>query len=392
MSSDARSRGGAPRPRRFAVPLALLACAPGLARADATPEALAACARIADPAQRLACFDALVPPPPSENRSMLAEAPVAPLPADAPGLRDKLAAARAREQEATASTGSASSAGARDAQSPVETDPGTTLRTSPLGNRWVIGIDDDVFDIRPHRPTYILPASWSSRMNQRPATPTRPPPALPIGWEDVEAKFQLSFKFKLVDLEEKLGASLWAGYTQQSQWQVYSQELSRPFRETNYEPELMLAFHPDVRVLGWDWRLANFGLVHQSNGRGQGLSRSWNRVYAQLGAERGRFALLGRAWLRLEEGSGEDDNPDIERYLGHGDLVASYAIGRHQLSLLGRYAFDTGRGSAEATWSFPLARRVRGYVQVFSGYGESMVDYNWKQTTVGAGISLADWF
>lgn len=391
MSIDARSRGGAARSRRFAATLALLAGVPGLVRAAATPEALAACARIADPAGRLACFDALVPAPANERSSMLAEAPVAPLPPDAPGLRDKLAAVLAPEDGA-APTGSASSAGARDAQSPVEADSGVALRTSPLGNRWVIGVDDDVFDVRPHRPTYILPASWSSRMNQLPGTPTRPPPTLPIGWKEVEAKFQLSFKFKLVDLEQQIGASLWAGYTQQSHWQVYEQELSRPFRETNYEPELMLAFHPDVRVLGWDWRLANLGLVHQSNGRGQGLSRSWNRVYAQVGVERGRLALLARGWLRLEEGSGEDDNPDIEDFLGHGDLVASYAIGRHQLSLLGRYAFDTGRGAAEATWSFPLARRVRGYVQVFSGYGESMVDYNWKQTTVGVGISLADWF
>jgi phospholipase A1 len=388
MNGHAWSRRLAARVRRVVAPVCfvLLAIAPGAAaaRAAVTPEALAQCARIADPAQRLACFDALVPPPTDEGSSMLAEAPVAPLPPDAPVL--------GWGNGAPAATGSASTAGPRDAQSPVEPALALPPRTSPLGNRWVIGVDDDVFDIRPHRPTYILPASWSSDMNQRPGSPTRPPGPLPIGWEDVEAKFQLSFKFKLADLEDQIGASLWAGYTQQSHWQVYAADLSRPFRETNYEPELMLAFHPDVRVLGWDWRLLNLGLVHQSNGRGQGLSRSWNRLYAQVGAERGRFALLARAWVRLEESSGEDDNPDIQEFLGRGDLVASYAIGRHQLSLLGRYAFDTGRGSAEATWSFPLARRVRGYVQVFSGYGESMVDYNWKQTTVGLGVSLADWF
>jgi phospholipase A1 len=213
-----------------------------------------------------------------------------------------------------------------------------------------------------------------------------------LPWDPTEGKFQLSFKFKLADFDDSIGASLWAGYTQQSHWQVYNAEVSRPFRETNYQPEFMLAFHPDRRVLGFDWRLLNVALVHQSNGRSQGLSRSWNRLYAQVGAERGRFALLARGWVRIKESSGEDDNPDIEDYLGNGDLVASYAIGRHQLSVLGRYAFDTGHGAVEGTWSFPLARRVRGYVQVFSGYGESLVDYNWKQNTVGVGISLADWF
>jgi len=58
-----------------------------------------------------------------------------------------------------------------------------------------------------------------------------------------------------------------------------------------------------------------------------------NGLYAQVGAERGRFALLARGGVRISESSGEDDNPDIEDYLGHGDLVASYAIGRHQLSV-----------------------------------------------------------
>ncbi|MCU0759479.1 MAG: phospholipase A [Steroidobacteraceae bacterium] len=370
------------------APSLLLVLAGALAApADAAPapEALATCARLADAAQRLACFDALVPPPPTEPSGLLADAPVTPLPPDAARPDGGVAAPGA-------GTAAASAGATRDAQPPLEQEPGLPPRTSPIGNRWAIGVDDAVFDIRPHRPTYILPVSWSSDMNQRPGSPTRPPGPRPLGWEETEAKFQLSFKFKLADLEDEIGASLWAGYTQQSQWQVYAGELSRPFRETNYEPELMLAFHPDVRLLGWDWRLLNVGLVHQSNGRGQGLSRSWNRVYAQVGAERGRLALLARTWVRIEESSGEDDNPDIQDFLGRGELVASYALGRHQLSLLGRYAFDTGNGSAEATWSFPLARRVRGYVQLFSGYGESLVDYNWKQTTIGVGISLADWF
>jgi phospholipase A1 len=55
--------------------------------------------------------------------------------------------------------------------------------------------------------------------------------------DQTEGKFQLSFKFKLADLDDTIGASVWAGYTQQSHWQVYNGEQSRPFRETNYEPE-----------------------------------------------------------------------------------------------------------------------------------------------------------
>jgi phospholipase A1 len=335
--------------RPFLARLFLLAILPAAhpAAAAPTPEELSACAELADDAARLACFDALVPHAGVQPSGTLAAAPV-------PQLGD--------------------------------------ARISPLGNRWAIGVNDTLFDLRPHRPTYILPVRYTSDVNTLPQTPTQPPGPVPFAFDDVEGKFQISFKFKLADFDDAIGASLWAGYTQQSHWQVYNSELSRPFRETNYEPEFMLAFHPDRRVLGLDWRLLNFGLVHQSNGRSEFLSRSWNRVYGEVGFERGDFTLLARAWYRLEESADVDDNPDIDDFLGNGDVVASYALGRHRLSLRGRWSPSTGHGSAEGTWSFPLGRRVYGYAQVFSGYGESMIDYNWKQTTVGAGIALSDWF
>jgi phospholipase A1 len=77
--------------------------------------------------------------------------------------------------------------------------------------------------------------------------------------------------------------------------------------------------------------------------------------------------------------------------MGHGDVVISYRAGNHQLAFKGRQNFGSGRGYAEASWSFPLARRLRGYVQASTGYGESLIDYNWRQNTVGLGVSLFDW-
>jgi phospholipase A1 len=98
-----------------------------------------------------------------------------------------------------------------------------------------------------------------------------------------------------------------------------------------------------------------------------------------------------RVWTRLEEDADEDDNPDITDYYGHTELNALYRWGGHSLALMGRGNFDTGKGAVQAGWfSPPLIGPLRGYVQVFSGYGESMIDYNWNQTTIGIGLALND--
>lgn len=237
----------------------------------------------------------------------------------------------------------------------------------------------------------LLLARYSDAPNELPTSPSKPPLAEPQSVRPTEAKYQVSFKVKLADFEDWFGASIWAGYTQQSQWQVYNPGLSRPFRETNYEPEAMLAFHPDRSVLGWRLRLVAIGINHQSNGRSEPLSRSWNRATLTLGFDRGDFGLLVRPWVRIKEPAEKDDNPDITRYLGHGDVVGVYRWREHTLSALARYNPASGKGAAQLSWTFPLHRRVRGHLQYFTGYGESLIDYNVRQNTFGIGIALADW-
>ncbi len=268
------------------------------------------------------------------------------------------------------------------------TPPRSAAERSPLGDRWAIGQNNALFDIRPHEPMYIQVARTSDNVNQRPGSPTRPSGPIDLGVEDVEAKFQLSFKFRMVEFDNPWLPNLWAGYTQQSNWQVYNSERSAYFRNTDYSPELMMAWHPDTRFGPFNWRLFNVGFLHQSNGRSQVLSRSWNRVYAQFGVEAGDFMLLVRPWVRLSEDAAKDDNPDITHYLGYGDLVMSYQWGKSTWSLKAR---PTGKGYAEASVSFPLYRSMKGYLQATTGYGDSLIDYNWRQNTVGLGIALFDW-
>ena len=245
---------------------------------------------------------------------------------------------------------------------------------------------DNPFVITPHRPTYILPLSYNRRPNDRPYL-TDPE----LSAEESEFKFQFSFKVPLVK-------GIWFGegyfsfaYTQQSFWQAYNGDYSSPFRETNHEPELLFRFPVDFQLFGMAGRLIGLHLNHQSNGRSGNLSRSWNRLMLEFVFERGDTYLSLKPWWRLPES--EDDNPDIEAYLGHFELRALRKYQDHSFGLMWRnnLRVEDNRGALQLDYTFPIKKRLNGYVQVFSGYGESLIDYDHYTNRVGLGILLTNW-
>lgn len=279
-----------------------------------------------------------------------------------------------------------------------------TPPVSALSERWELAPEHKTgtFQFRYHAPIYILPVKYSTDVNRDPVSPTRgavgatlaPFGAGELPWQEIEAKFQLSFKVKAWENLWGDNGDLWFAYTQQSYWQIYNKDASAPFRETNYAPELINTWRIGAEWGGWNLRLLNLGLVHQSNGKSDPVSRSWNRLYLQAGVERGNFALLVRPWYRLKEDESKDDNPDIEDYVGRGDLIATYRHGGHVFGAVGRHSLrggDKNHGALQLDWAFPLSGNLRGHVQLFTGYGESLIDYNHRQTTFGVGISLAEW-
>ena len=270
-----------------------------------------------------------------------------------------------------------------------------------------------LYQLVPYKQNYLI-ARYSDNPNNQPTSAnfgTAPNQEL----DRTELKFQLSLKVKVAEQIGNL-ADLWLGYTQQSNWQAFNGANSRPFRETDYEPALILAFplHTEFSTLGLTPRIVNVGLVHQSNGQSDPLSRSWNRAYAQVGLdrdldkERDHLAVLARAWYRFPERSSDDNNPDIQRYLGYGDLLVFWRRGDNNVSALLRNNLQAqkNRGSLQLDWSVPITRipslenvnvlplierELRFYVQFFTGYGETLIDYNHYQTTIGIGIMFTDW-
>lgn len=250
------------------------------------------------------------------------------------------------------------------------------------------------YSLMAHKPNYFLLASYNgSGVNEQPFRVQFADPA--IETDDTEAKFQISLKTPLwVDLF-KDRVDIFGAYTNRSFWQVYNKHASSPFRETNHEPEAWFQVYNDWEWMGFKNTVNAFGIVHQSNGRGGILSRSWNRLYANLIFQKDNLALCIKPWYRIPEADEDDDNPDITDYLGHCEIRSIYKWQDHTLSLMLRNNLESGfqRGAVELSWSFPLWRYpfFKGYIQYFNGYGESLIDYNQHSNSIGMGFLLIDW-
>lgn len=243
-----------------------------------------------------------------------------------------------------------------------------------------------------HRPTYILPITWVEDPNSTPTNPRLGAIGYDYGLENEEAKYQISFKVPLLTglLEDR--TTLWFGYTQRSFWQVYNQDESAPFRETNYEPEVFLRHQTNWNLGAVTLSGMTVGFNHQSNGQSEPRSRSWNRIMASAGFTRDRWLFVVEPWYRIPESS-KDDNADIESYLGHANYHAIYKLAEDRtlsLKLMNNLRSDN-RTSVEFGYSFPIGDTIKGFFQYYNGYGESLIDYNHRIERYGLGIMLNDW-
>lgn len=338
----------------FASSTVFFSCA---AYALEKPMELEDCAAIAGDRERLACFDAL-----AASRMPGRE--------ESPTQAEALPALPASTPPATAAV----------AEAPPQKE------ASFLADHWELEPEYTrrLFHFRPHRENYLI-ASYNPDPNNAPYRPFRSFTGTQ-GLSEAELHFQIGFKLKFAENVADKPIDLWFGYTQQSFWQASNRQASSPFRETNYQPEVMAVLPLHFELLGVRARFINLGFVHESNGQSSTLSRSWNRVYLQTGIERGKFTMLARVWKRINEDREEDDNPDILDYMGHGDLLGTYRNNGHEYSVLARYNFHTDKGAVQLGWAFPIASKLKGYVQFFSGYGQSLIDYNYSQRTIGLGV------
>ncbi|WP_310738677.1 phospholipase A [Piscinibacter sp. HJYY11] len=340
--------------------------APAASAAQEPSPGLQECAAIGAPSDRLACYDKLA-----------GRKPPSPPPADVPIATTQMApqgAATAPAQEAKP-------------------------EASPLSQYWELDATDKrgTFNLLGYRANYVMPLHKTNRINRAPQSPTQTAVNQP-NYRDVEAKFQISLRTKAIqDVFGRGSGDLWLAFTQQAMWQIWNGKDSKPFRNTDYEPEAIYVF-PVPKVaqhlpFGWQWRLGQVGIAHQSNGQSDPLSRSWNRVYIGTGFERGDLSLQGRFSHRLSEKRERDNNPDLVDYRGRTELQLGWTPGASTSSLLWRNSAQRSDwGALQFEWTYPVAKSrpngLRWFVQAFHGYGETLTDYNFKQTSFGFGLGF----
>jgi len=258
------------------------------------------------------------------------------------------------------------------------------------------------FGILPYHSNYILPISYSfNRYNKEYSTVENTQETY---GSNTEVEFQLSLQknlsYNLFGFNEYISL----GYTQHVWWQLYTD--SAPFRETNYMPEvfIMVPTSYEIDKLN-NLKAVKFGYRHQSNGQDGYRSRSWDRLFLATYWQWDNLFLKAEGWYRIPEdrkgtefydgtnlNAKGDDNPDIEDYLGYGDIDIKYLYGKHQFGLMLRNNLksEDNKGAVQLDWSMPInnSKNTYWYLKVFNGYGESLIDYDKSTTKISFGFSF----
>jgi len=215
-------------------------------------------------------------------------------------------------------------------------------------------------------------------------------------------EFQFSLKYKLLAFKDNWDplTHLYFGYTQTSFWDVLSRNPS--FYDTSYKPSIFL-YYPDAFQKEYFQLDLQSGAEHESNGRGGTLERSLNTIYLQPKATvdlpyNFQLSLQPRAWLYVRTG---DNNQNIADYRGYVNLLAALTWldpnSAEKIQLAAKYTIGDQGTHPGLLYdlrfnlaSLPVLRRFNPSIQVqyFTGYGQTLAQYNQTSHAFRAGLCL----
>jgi phospholipase A1 len=205
--------------------------------------------------------------------------------------------------------------------------------------------------------------------------------------DNSDVKFQISISQRLTKSTLPWNTYIFLMYTQKVFWDVFKR--SMPMHDLSFNPGLGISkplFNKD-RYVG----KATLLVEHESNGRDEEQSRSWNRI--SLGASiiiDDWIMVHGKAWIPIVDG---ENNRDILRYTGlwqNGVVLSTpnkqFIWGVTLTKRKGKiFNFNT---TVDFSWRMWNKANQYFYIQYYNGYGESLLDYNKFQSMIRIGLVI----
>lgn len=200
-----------------------------------------------------------------------------------------------------------------------------------------------------------------------------------------DVKFQLSFMFRLTEATLPWKSYLFLMYTQKTFWNVFQNSL--PMRDINFNPGIGWAkpFFSKDRYMGKLTLL----LEHESNGRDEEASRSWNKISLCGSTIIDEWLMVhAKFWIPLIDGS---ENRDILKYCGiyQGGVMVTTPNKEWSwgLTWVKRQGWNLNMNTIwEVSWRVSDKMNLNLYAQYYNGYGENLIDYKQFHSRLRVGL------
>lgn len=188
-----------------------------------------------------------------------------------------------------------------------------------------------------------------------------------------DGKFQISFMQRLTNSILPFKSYLFLSYTQLAFWDIYKD--SFPFSDINFNPTIGIgrALNYKNRFLG----TIMFQIEHESNGKDETNSRSWNKVsFGSILILNRHWTIQSKIWIPIVDG---EANQNIVSYKGWSHTGIDYNNRRLNVGLLAtKRAGKFFNYNITANMSYKLFKNENQhlFIEYYQGFGENLLMYN----------------
>ena len=232
---------------------------------------------------------------------------------------------------------------------------------------------------------------------------------------EAQIKFQISAKYRIFNWEGRVPGgtiSPYFAYSQKSLWN-YGKP-SKPFEESNYNPEFFADYRTDRRYGDFILRNVIFSpFEHESNGLDGIQSRSWNRAY--IAVRTGLYPIEGdgavsphdriELVLKLWHAWGYSDQDAYLQSIGSTEKFLDYA-GRGEVELTARNILLKGAWGNQVnvttrifhdldknSFNFEYLQKIKNwhiipYFQYWYGYNETLLRFDRLERRTFVGLAF----